>query len=89
MNSVPLGSFISKAEVINVSPNGFWLLLGAEELFLSFENFPWFRHATIAAICDVEWPSPDHLYWPGLDVDLAVESIRAPSTFPLVSRVVA
>jgi hypothetical protein len=31
-------------------------------------------------------PSPNHLYWPGLDVDLAVESIRHPEHFPLVSQ---
>jgi hypothetical protein len=34
----------------------------------------------------VELPSPDHLYWPGLDVDLAVESIEHPEQFPLVSK---
>jgi hypothetical protein len=31
-------------------------------------------------------PSPHHLRWPDLDVDLAVESIRDPEKFPLVSR---
>jgi hypothetical protein len=35
---------------------------------------------------DVEWPTPDHLYWPQLDVDLSVRSIRDPSAFPLISR---
>jgi hypothetical protein len=29
---------------------------------------------------------PHHLYWPDLDIDLAVESIRHPEQFPLVSR---
>ena len=32
--------------------------------------------ATIRAITHVEWPSPNHLYWPDLDIDLAVESLR-------------
>lgn len=27
-----------------------------------------------------------HLYWPDLDVDLAVASIRNPGAFPLVSK---
>jgi hypothetical protein len=31
-------------------------------------------------------PSPDHLYWPKLDVDLAVESVRHPERFPLVTQ---
>jgi hypothetical protein len=34
----------------------------------------------------LEWPSADHLYWPQLDVDLSVRSIRAAADFPLVSR---
>ena len=69
-----------------VSKDGFWLLLGDEELLLPFTEFPWFKDATTAQLCDVEWPSPDHLYWPSLDVDLSVESIRHPERFPLVSR---
>ena len=86
MSSAPLGKHTSAVEVSNVSRNGFWLLLGDEELFVPFAQFPWFRDATIEQICDVRWPSPQHLYWSKLDVDLAVESIREPEKFPLVSR---
>ncbi len=73
-------------EVTNISRHGFWLLLGDEVLLLPFEQFPWFRSATVEQITHVERPSPDHLYWPSLDVDLAVASIRDPEAFPLVSR---
>ncbi len=34
----------------------------------------------------VEWPTPDHLYWPLLDVLLSVASIRNPGAFPLMSQ---
>jgi hypothetical protein len=74
------------AEVTNISKHGFWVLLGQEELFLPFSEFPWFKSATIEQICGVEWPSPQHLYWPQLDIDLSVESIRNPAAFPLVSK---
>jgi hypothetical protein len=80
------GTIISAPEVTNISRHGFGLLLGDEELLLPFEQFPWFRSATVEQITHVERPSPDHLYWPSLDVDLAVESIRHPEGFPLVSR---
>jgi len=73
-------------EVTNVSKHGFWLLLGGEELFVPFAMFPWFRDAPIGKLTEVELPSPHHLYWPALDVDLAVDSIRHPEQFPLVSR---
>ena len=56
------GTVISAPEVTHVSQHGFWLLLGNEELLLPFAQFPWFRHATIAQINTVEWPTPDHLY---------------------------
>ena len=48
--------------------HGFWLLLGDEELLLPFSEFPWFHQATVEQLCDVEWPTSDHLYWPQLDV---------------------
>lgn len=76
----------SAAEVTNVSRHGFWLLLDGEELHVPFTEFPWFRTATIEQITTVEWPSPDHLYWPLLDADLSVASIRNPAAFPLMSK---
>lgn len=74
------------AEVIHVSQHGLWLLLEDEELLLPFEHFPWFRTATIDQLSRVERPTEDHLYWPELDIDLSVESIRTPEAFPLVSK---
>ena len=66
MKSALLGHDTSAVEVSNVSKHGFWLLLGAEELFVPFATFPWFREASIGKITNVEWPSPHHLYWPEL-----------------------
>jgi hypothetical protein len=75
------------AEVTNVSPNGVWLLLDGRELFASFRDFPWLADATIEQLTAVERPSRHHLYWPALDVDLAVESLHHPERYPLLSRV--
>jgi hypothetical protein len=61
-------------------------LIDDRELFVPFEQFPWFKDVPVGKILKVELPGPDHLYWPELDVDLAVESIRHPEQFPLVSR---
>ena len=86
MKSVAPGRSTSPVEVTNVSRHGFWLFIGERELFLPFLNFPWFKEASVAAITHVELPSPHHLYWPDLDVDLAVESIEHPDKYPLVSQ---
>ncbi|PYQ54919.1 MAG: DUF2442 domain-containing protein [Acidobacteria bacterium] len=86
MKSSALGTSTSDVEVTHISRHGFWLLLGDRELFLSFQDFPWFKEAPISAILNVEWPQPHHLYWPDLDVDLAVESIDHPDRYPLISQ---
>ena len=80
------GTITSAPEVTHVSKHGFWLLLGDEELLLPFAQFPWFKKATIEQLSEVEWPTSDHVYWPQLDVDLSVESIRDPTAFPLVAK---
>jgi hypothetical protein len=80
------GTAISEVEVSLASNKGFWLLLKDEELFVPYAEFPWFKKATLEQITTVECPAPNHLYWPLLDVDLAVDSIRNPSQFPLVAK---
>ena len=86
MKSTQPGNNTLAVEVTNISTHGFWLLVSDEELFLPFEKFPWFKDAPVASILTVEQPSPDHIYWPRLDVDLSLASIREPDKFPLVSR---
>ena len=80
------GVATSEVEVSLASNKGFWLLLKNEELFVSYSEFPWFKKATLEQLTIVEWPMPNHLYWPMLDIDLAVDSIRNPNQFPLVAK---
>ena len=80
------GTDTSAVELTHVARQGFWLLIGDEELHLAFADFPWFRSATIDQLSDVQRPTADHLYWPQLDIDLAVDSVRHPAAFPLVSQ---
>jgi hypothetical protein len=86
MKSAITGNDTSKAEVLNVSPHGFWLWAAGQELFLSFDNFPWFRRASMEQLFNVEFSHGDHLYWPELEVDLNLERIKHPEKFPLVSK---
>jgi hypothetical protein len=76
----------SEVEVTQISKHGIWLLLEDKEHFLSFDNFPWFKGAPVSAIHNVELLNQHHLYWPDLDVDVAVESIAHPEEFPLIAR---
>jgi hypothetical protein len=86
MKSATLGRSTSPVEVTNVTPHGFWLFVGEQELFVSFKEFPWFRDASIRQITHVELPSAHHLHWPDLDIDLAVDSLTHPERYPLISQ---
>ncbi|MDH3735304.1 MAG: DUF2442 domain-containing protein [Gemmatimonadota bacterium] len=77
------GTATSEPEVTNISAHGFWILLDDEELFLSYEEFPWFRGGTVEQISTVAQDRPGHLRWKALDVDLTVDSIRHPDRYPL------
>ena len=86
MKSAPPGKSTSAVEVTNVSVHGFWILIHDREIFVSFKDFPWFEEASIQELVAVDLPSPHHLYWPALDIDLTVDSLDHPERYPLVSR---
>ena len=86
MSSVPLGTSTSAAEVTNISRHGVWLLVDERELFMPFDDFPWFRNASVDSVLKVERPGQNHLYWPSLDVDLTVDSIEHPEKYPLKAK---
>ena len=79
----------STVELSNVSAHGIWLLVDDRELFLPYDEFPWFRDATIAQLASIERPTEESLRWPDLDVDLSIDSIEHPDRYPLVSRAAA
>ena len=81
-----IGVGTSKAEVLNVSPHGFWVMVAAKEYFLDYGDFPWFRNVTLSQLFNVELHHGEHLYWPELDVDLDLERITHPEKYPLVAR---
>ncbi len=83
MNSRRRGTSAPQIEVTNVSVNGIWLWTRDKELFLAYEDFPWFKDAPIGKVLNVEEPSEGHYYWPDLDIDLTEEIVEHPERFPL------
>ena len=86
MKSKTHGKNTSRVEVTNISRHGVWLFDGAHELFMSYEDFPWFKDASVSKILNVEEATSGHFYWPDLDVDLTAEMIEHPERFPLKAR---
>jgi Protein of unknown function (DUF2442) len=81
-----LGLDTSAVEISLVSNKGFWLLLDDEEHFLGYADFPWFQEARLSEVMTIERVSATHLYWPLLDIDLSLDSIRDPAAFPLIAK---
>ena len=82
MSSRPLGTNSSGIEITNISNHGVWLLAGAKELFMSYDDFPWFKDVPVGKILNVEEQTPGHFYWPDLDVD----TIENPDKYPLKAK---
>ena len=85
-SSSKLGKSASEVEVTHISSNGVWLLAGDRELFMSYEDFPWFKDVPVGKILKVEEQRAGHFYWPDLDVDLTVDIIEHPERFPLKAK---
>ncbi len=82
------GKSISAVEILSVNKQAVWLLVKGQEYFLPYRLFPWFGNATINQIHHVSLLHGSHLYWPDLDIDLALESLTHPERYPLVARAI-
>ncbi len=84
MTSSTRGTGTSRIEIGNIDRHGLWLIVDDKEYFLPFDGFPWFRSATVEQILGVELLHGDHLHWPALDIDLSLNSLAHPESFPLI-----
>ena len=84
-NSLARGDNTFPVEITHISSHGVWLLTDQEEMFMSYQNFLWFKNQPVNAIIEVEEVSRGHFYWSEIDVDLTVEMIKHPEKFPLVA----
>ncbi len=86
MNLSVHGNSTLGVEVTNISAHGVWLLAHNKELFMSYEDFPWFKDQAIKSIINVEERFPGYFHWPEIDVDLTEEMIEHPGHFPLKAK---
>ena len=86
MKSLKLGKSISKIEVQDILKHGIWLYVQDKEYFLPYENYPWFRNERVSDIYNVRLIHTNHLYWPNLDIDIELESLKNLEQYPLVYK---
>lgn len=69
-------------EVTRVSSRGIWLKAYDKKFFLSYYDFPWFKHKSVQAVLHVQESSPGNFYWPEIDVNLGMAMIESPNRYP-------
>jgi len=77
------GENISAVEVSHINIRGFWLCVEDKEYFLPYNDYPWFKEAKVKEILNVQLLHGHNLYWPELDVDLEIDSLKNPQDYPL------
>ncbi|MBD9358646.1 DUF2442 domain-containing protein [Methylomonas sp. EbA] len=70
-----------------MSSHGLWLKTRENTLYMAYDDFPWFKNQSLQIIYQVEEPSPDHFYWPEIDVDLTIEMIKHPDRHLLQAKI--
>ena len=81
-----LGKNTSKVEVQDISKFGVWIYIKGQEYLLPYSEYPWFRDGKVSEIYNVELLHNHHLYWPDLDIDLEIESLKNPDQYPLTYK---
>ena len=71
--------------VLDISKHGFFVDLGNEKLYVTYEDFPWFAGADIEQLSSVELAGNEHVYWPALNISVPIVSLRDPVAFPPVA----
>jgi len=83
MKSKSRGKNTSAIEVTHIDSHGFWLYVKGSEYFLPYDEYPWFKQAKIKEIFNVRLLHGCHLHWPDLDIDLEIDCLDNPQSYPL------
>lgn len=86
MKSKKHGKNTSDIEISHISIHGIWVSVAESEYFLPFEQYPWFKNASISDIQNIQLLHTHHLRWPDLDLDLDLDSLKNPEFYPLLYK---
>ena len=76
----------TSVKVISIVSNGIFIEAFGKEYFLSYTSNPWFIHARIVDIFNIEPVGRLGVRWDALDVDLAIECLNHPEKYPLIAK---
>jgi hypothetical protein len=84
MDSSKSGTSTSVCNVTGINDLGLWVLVENREYFIPFSDYPGFRDSSVNQILDISFLPPAQLRWESLDIDIELQALTAPETFPLV-----
>ena len=84
MNSSKSGTGISECSVTSINDLGFWVLIEDMEYFVPFSAYPGFKDASVSQIFSVRFNPPYQLNWEDMDIDIELQSLSQPESFPLI-----
>ena len=71
------------SEITNITKDGFWLFSAGYEYFVSFNDYPDFKKATIEQLHNFIESVAGQFHWPDLDCDIELEALITPEKYPL------
>jgi hypothetical protein len=86
MKSSNSGTNTLANSVTSISKFGFWVICEEKEYFIAFDLYPAFKSASVESIFNMKSLSPRQLSWDDIDVDIEVDSLEKPESFPLVFK---
>ena len=86
MNSSNIGTGISECKLTSINDLGFWVLINDKEYFVPFAEYPGFTESSIDQIFKIKYLPPSQLHWEELDIDIELEALSKPESFPLIYR---
>lgn len=86
MNLSKSGTDISGCKLTSINDLGMWILVGDKEYFIPFTDYPGFKESSIDQIFKIRFYPPSQLHWEKLDIDIELEALSKPESFPLIYR---
>ena len=74
------------ANVLMINSQGIMVSVLGNDYFLSYNRVPWLKDATIRDVLNVKMSGKNAIEWPGLDIDLEIESLKHPERYPLIIK---
>jgi len=87
MNPDHRSDYVSyNCKLTSINDIGFWVLVNDKDYFVPFADYPRFKESSIDQIFQIKFLPPSQLYWKDLDIDIELQALSEPGSFPLIFK---